>query len=136
MLYVESKIKANILEEKMETAKEYYESLSQSLGKDDINNIIESLKDTELAVCLASLNENIQLNEFIVKHVSSKGEVTKTKDLKTRQVQAYQTTGLSKAKRREIARKAAKSKKSNPIGQKRAIKKKKKAMQRRKAMGL
>lgn len=136
MLYIEKRLKADILEEKMKVATEYYESLSETLEKDDINNIIESLKDIELAVCLASLNENIQLNEFIVKHVSSRGQITKTKDLKTRQIQAYQTTGLSKAKRREIARKAAKSKKSNPIGQKRAIKKKNKAMQRRKAMGL
>lgn len=115
-----------------------YEALSSALDKDDINKIIENMLETEtdLAVALGSINEGMQLNEFIVKHVSSRGEVTRTKDRKTRARNAFQTTGLSKAKRRQIARKATKTKNANPSGQARGLRKRKKALKRRKALGL
>lgn len=80
--------------------------------------------------------EIISLNEFIVKSVNSKGIITRRKDRKTRQLQATQTTGLSKARRRQIARKAAKTKRANPGIQVRAQRKKKRAMAKRRAMGL
>ena len=107
-----------------------FDELSSALNKDDINKIIENMLDyeTDLAVALASINENMPLNEFIVKHVSARGEITRTKDRKTRERNAFQTTGLSKAKRRQIARKATKTKIANPAG--------KKALKRRKALGL
>ena len=70
------------------------------------------------------------------KHVSSRGEVTRTKDRKTRERNAFQTTGLSKAKRRQIARKVVKAKKANPSGQVKGLRKRKKALKRRKALGL
>ena len=92
--------------------------------------------ETDLAVALGSINEEMQLDEFIVKHVSSRGEITRTKDRKTRARNAFQTTGLSKAKRRSIARKATKSKRANPSGQARGLRKRKKAMKRREALGL
>ncbi|AEO97107.1 prohead core protein [Salmonella phage vB_SenM-AKM_NP4] len=115
-----------------------YESLSKALSKDDINTIVENMieTDTDLAIALGSINEDMQINEFIVKHVSSKGEITRTKDRATRARNAFQTTGLSKAKRRQIARKATKSKRANPSGQARGLRKRKKAMKRRKALGL
>jgi hypothetical protein len=115
-----------------------YEALSGALSKDDINTIVENMMDTEtdLAVALGAINEEMQLNEFIVKHVSSRGEITRTKDRKTRERNAFQTTGLSKAKRRQIARKATKSKRANPSGQARGLRKRKKALKRRKALGL
>ncbi|WCZ66384.1 capsid and scaffold protein [Yersinia phage MHG19] len=109
-----------------------------ALDKSDINTIVENMidDDTNLAIVMGSLNEDMQLNEFIVKHVSSRGEVTRTKDRKTRQRNAFQTTGLSKAKRRQIARKATKTKRANPSTTVRAQRKKKKAMKKRKALGL
>lgn len=109
-----------------------------ALDKSDINTIVENMMndDTDLAIVMGSLNEDMQLNEFIVKHVSSRGEVTRTKDRKTRQRNAFQTTGLSKAKRRQIARKATKTKRANPSTTVRAQRKKKKAMRKRKALGL
>lgn len=109
-----------------------------ALDKSDINTIVENMlnDDTDLAIVMGSLNEDMQLNEFIVKHVSSRGEVTRTKDRKTRQRNAFQTTGLSKAKRRQIARKATKTKRANPSTTVRAQRKKKKAMRKRKALGL
>ncbi|ARW57599.1 capsid and scaffold protein [Serratia phage X20] len=112
--------------------------LSKALDKADINKIVENMlsDNADLAIALGSLNEGMQLNEFIVKHVSSRGEITRTKDRKTRQRNAYQTTGLSKAARRQIARKATKTKRANPSITTRAQRKKKKAMAKRKAFGL
>lgn len=106
--------------------------------RDEIVKIVENLAATEpeLAVAMGSIVENIQLNEFMVKHVDAKGTVTKTKDRKTRSKLAFQTTGLSKSERRRIARKAVKTKKANPSTQIRASKKKKRAMAKRKMLGL
>ncbi|ARM70731.1 prohead core protein [Escherichia coli] len=114
------------------------DALSSALDIDDINTIIENMLETEtdLAVAMASIINEEQLNEFIVKHVSSRGEVTRTKDRKTRERNAFQTTGLSKAKRRQIARKVVKAKKANPSGQVKGMRKRKKALKRRKALGL
>lgn len=114
------------------------ENLSETFDKDDINKIVENMisDDPETAIILGALNENMQLNEFIVKRVSSRGLVTRVKDRKTRERQAFQTTGLSKAKRRQIARKATKTKRANPSVQNRAGRKRKKAMKKRKALGL
>lgn len=114
------------------------DALSSALDIDDINTIIENMLETEtdLAVAMASIINEEQLNEFIVKHVSSRGEVTRTKDRKTRERNAFQTTGLSKAKRRQIARKVVKAKKANPSGQVKGLRKRKKALKRREALGL
>nr|CAJ1523368.1 Phage capsid and scaffold [Escherichia phage vB_Eco_NicPhage] len=114
------------------------DALSSALDIDDINTIIENMLETEtdLAVAMASIINEEQLNEFIVKHVSSRGEVTRTKDRKTRERNAFQTTGLSKAKRRQIARKVVKAKKANPSGQVKGLRRRKKALKRRKALGL
>ena len=49
---------------------------------------------------------------------------------------ASQTTGLTKAKRRQIARKAVKTKRANPSIGIKAQRKTKKAMKKRKALGL
>ena len=114
------------------------DALSSALDIDDINTIIENMLETEtdLAVAMASNINEEQLNHFIVKQVSSRGEVTRTKDRKTRERNAFQTTGLSKAKRRQIARKVVKAKKANPSGQVKGMRKRKKALKRRKALGL
>ena len=117
-----------------------FAKLSESLDNSDINNLVENMianGEVDAGIALASLVESeMPLNEFIVKHVSSRGEVTRTKDRATRQRNAYQTTGLSKAKRRQIARKTVKTKRSNPSSVARGVRKQKKALKRRKALGL
>lgn len=116
-----------------------FAELSAALDKADINNLVENMiagGDIEIGIALGSLNEEMQLDEFIVKHVSSRGELTRTKDRKTRERNAFQTTGLSKAKRRQIARKASKTKRANPSIQVRGERKRKKARAKRKAFGL
>lgn len=114
------------------------DSLSATLSKDDINKIVENMmaSEPELAIAMGSLNEEMVLSEFIVKRVNSRGEVSRIKDRKTRERQAFQTTGLSKAKRRQIARKAVKTKRANPSTVTRGERKRKKALRKRKALGL
>lgn len=119
-------------------AQVHYDSISHVFEYDEIVKIVENLSanSPEFAVALGSIVESLPLNEFIVKHVDSKGQITKTKDRKTRQRLAYQTTGLSKSERRRIARKASKTKRANPSTQIRAKRKTKKALQKRKMYGL
>ena len=80
--------------------------------------------------------DGITINEAMVKHVNAQGEVAKKKDRKTRERNAYMTTGLSKAKRRQIARRAAKTKRANPSITRKATRKQLKAKRKRKALGI
>lgn len=138
MIIVDKDIDIAIVESKVEAAKSKFDLLSECYTKDDITQVAINLsqEDPELAIALGSLNEQMQLDEFMVKHVSSRGEITRTHDLKTRQIRATQTTGLTKAARRQIARKAQKTKRANPGIQTRALRKKKRAMAKRRSLGL
>lgn len=119
-------------------AESRFRFLKECFTGEDLNTVIQNLAESEpeIAVCMGSLSESMQLNEFIVKHVSSKGEITRTKDRETRRRNATQTTGLSKAKRREIARKAVRTKKAQPSVQVKAKKKFRRAMKQRERLGL
>lgn len=77
-----------------------------------------------------------ELSEKIVTTMDSTGQRTKKKDAKTRQRQANQNSSLSRAERKKLARKAAKTKKRDVKGQRIAKKKTKKAMKKRKQAGL
>lgn len=138
MIIVENQVVFDDVNALLPEAQSQFDKLAKTFDQIEIRALTENLAKTEplMAIAIGSLNEEVQLNEFIVKHVSSKGEVTKTKDRKTRERQAFQTTGLSKSSRRQIARKAAKTKRANPSGQHRAAKKRKKAMAKRKMIGL
>lgn len=106
---------------------------------DDVDIVLENMLNTDEAleaVAMICLREEEELNEFIVKRVDSKGNISRHKDRKTRQRLATQTTGLSKSRRRQIARKAAKTKRANPSATVRAVRKQKRAKRRRKMMGL
>tara|TARA_R110000851_G_scaffold78053_11_gene172217 strand:+ start:1584 stop:1832 length:249 start_codon:yes stop_codon:yes gene_type:complete len=76
------------------------------------------------------------IDEAIVKKVNSDGSISKVLDKKTRARKATQTTGLSKSKRRLIAKKAAKTKKKDLSGQNKANRKRKKTLKKRKNLGL
>jgi len=109
------------------------------LGIDeDTVTIIENIAVTEpeLALAMMSVVENCSLDEVIVKHVDSRGNIERLKDRKTRERNAYQTTGLTKSQRRQIARRAIKTKRSNPSITTRAQRKRKKALRKRAALGL
>lgn len=113
--------------------------IESTLGDDTdtfLENMLNTDEDAIKVLTMMSIRENTPINEVIVKRVDSKGTITKVKDRKTRQRLATQTTGLSKSKRTLIARKAAKTKRANPAGKRRALRKRKRAMARRKIMGL
>jgi hypothetical protein len=76
------------------------------------------------------------IDEAIVKKVNSDGSISKVLDKKTRSRKATQTTGMSKSKRRLIAKKAAKTKKKDLSGQNKANRKRKKTLKKRKNLGL
>ena len=105
---------------------------------DEIIGVISknSLDETDMSLAMIAAVENISISEAIVKHVNSKGEVTRTKDRETRKRNAFKTTGLTAATRRQIARKAAKTKRSQPTIGIKAQRKTKRALKRRKALGL
>lgn len=114
-------------------------SLSEAgLSNDEIVGVISknSLDETDMSIAMMSVVENISISEAIVKHVNSKGEVTRTKDRETRKRNAFKTTGLTASARRQIARKAAKTKRSQPTIGIKAQRKTKRALKRRKALGL
>ena len=139
MLYLENAVEIDVVNSVVDEAKLRFLSIKESLTTDEIRVLVQMIAEDgepEIAVVLGSLNENVILSEYIVKHVNAKREISKTKDRKTRKLQAFQTTGLSKSKRREIARKASKTKRANPGGQRRAIKKRNKALKARKMLGL
>lgn len=138
MIIIENQIGLDDVVSMIPEAEKRFSTLSENFDKEEIQKIVENLAKSEpnLAIAIGALNENIQLNEFMVKHVNSRGEVERKKDKKTRTRQAFQTTGLSKSARRQIARKAAKTKRANPSIQVRADRKRKKAMIKRKALGL
>lgn len=115
----------------------------------EINELVESVKSAErymVAICevgdfkteasIISHIENISMEEAIVKRVSFDGKITRMKDRNTRTRQAFQTTGLSKAERRRIARKSARTLRQRPGVVKKKTRKRKRAMKRRDAMGI
>ncbi|WJZ28071.1 head scaffolding protein [Serratia phage 92A1] len=126
------------IEKLLPEAENRVKTLSIALEKSDINRVIENMVNDEpdLAIAMISIVEEEVISEIIVKHVSSSGQVTRTKDRKTRARNAFQTTGLSKSRRRQIARKAVKTKRANPSIQTRSLRKRKKALKKRKALGL
>lgn len=95
------------------TAEDLQEHLDEAKARVDILGIdegtvkiIENLAVTEpnLALAMMAVVEGLTLDEVIVKHVDSRGNVERLKDRKTRERNAYQTTGLTKSQRRQIAR--------------------------------
>lgn len=76
------------------------------------------------------------LMEELVRRVDSEGNTKRVLDKDTRKRHATQTTGMSSAKRKLIARKAARTKRRDVSAQRRAQKKRKRAIIKRQAMGL
>lgn len=74
--------------------------------------------------------------ESLRKRVSSTGKVTRVKSRQTRRRRATMTTGMSKSALRRRARKAARTLKRNPATARKALKKRRKALRKRKQRGL
>lgn len=74
--------------------------------------------------------------EQMVKRVNSQGKIRKTLSRQLRSRRAAMTTGMSKSQLKIRARKAARTKRKNPMIQVKALRKRKKAMRKRKQLGL
>lgn len=125
------------VQSRLDEAREFHTKYNE-IFEQNYDGLVESIlnDDIDLGVAIKSIQESISLEEAIVKHVDSTGQVTRKKDRKTRSRLAFQTTGISRAKRREIARRAAKTKRANPSIKIKALRKTKRALRKRKALGL
>jgi hypothetical protein len=93
---------------------------------------------------LASLREEFdfdeeemsELLEATARRVNSRGSVSRVRSKKSRQQNASRTTGMSRTERKRRAKKSARTRKKNPGTLRRAVKKRNKAMRRRKAMNI
>lgn len=136
-------------------ALEFYQEQSKIFSNDELASIAEKMilsdDDRQLGVYLyqiangkvddlyetaEELLENYELSEVIKRHVDSSGSITRKKDRKTRERQATAKTGLSKSRRRQIARRAAKTKRANRGSVIRAQRKRKRALKKRRSLGL
>ena len=77
-----------------------------------------------------------ELKEAFVRRVSSTGEIKKIKNKTIRKIRATATTGMSLSQRKMRARKSALARRRSPSGVRKAIRKRGKAMMRRKRMGI
>ena len=139
-----------------EAAFEYYSTLEESFNHEEIENIqinminedssfelgtiiYQLVNGYSLDECTSDFDEMLEdeyLEEKFVRTVNASGQIRRIKDRKTRERMATITTGLSKAKRREIARKTRRTKRANPSIGRKALRKRRKALLKRKAFGL
>lgn len=120
-----------MLEEEYSTIAEHdQEVLDFLIGEDELTpeSIAEAFDLDE--------EESKELYEQIIKTVDSSGTVTRKISRNIRSRRAALTTGISKSKLKLRARKAARTKKQNPMIGVRALRKRRKALRRRKQMGL
>lgn len=139
-----------------DAAFEYYSTLEESFNQEEIENIqinminedssfelgtiiYQLVNGYSLDECTSDFDEMLEdeyLDEKFVRTVNASGQIRRIKDRKTRERMATITTGLSKAKRREIARKTRRTKRANPSIGRKALRKRRKALLKRKAFGL
>lgn len=120
----------------LDKLEEEYKSLDESI-ENTIEWIVESGDHQFLSEILleSGIDESI-INEALVKRVSSTGDVRKILNKAIRSRRASLTTGLSKAELKLRARKAARTRKRTPGVVRKAIRKRRKAMRKRKQMGI
>lgn len=131
----------------LESHEDMFESIDEML--DDL--MIESFSDEEimdiadeLGIQLESIDdlESISdddlsnLHEQMQRRVTSRGNVSRVKNKKTRSRRATSTTGMSKTALRKRARKSARTRKRKPGQVRKAIKKRNRALRKRKNMNI
>lgn len=105
-------------------------------------HVLQFLKDSSTPEEFEALVDKIfdghdkDIYESMVKRVSSDGSIRKTRSTTTRKRRATMTTGMSRAELRLRGKKAARTRKRNPSGVRRAIRKRRRAMRKRKQYGL
>lgn len=122
---------------------ELIESETQKLNEDHDDLVLDFLVDA-YADDFDAIKEELgmtdeafeELKESLVKRVNAKGQVTKVKSKKIRKLRAPSTTGMSRAALKMRGRKSARARKRSPGTLRRSLRKRAKAMKRRKQMGL
>lgn len=123
-----------------ELVEEQFEILVEDF-EDELHDFIEENYDMDEVELLAedfeiSVDEATELMENIKKRVNAKGQVRKIRSREYRSRHAAMTTGMSKAKLKLRARRSAKARRKNPTGLRKALRKRAKAMKRRRMMGI
>lgn len=103
----------------------YGDGLEESIDYDALKEEI-GLDDDEVS----------ELKEAFVRRVSSTGEIKKIQNKTVRKIRASATTGMTRTQLKMRARKSALARKRNPSGVRKAIRKRNKAMIRRKRLGI
>lgn len=80
--------------------------------------------------------EHEAIVEALVKRVDSKGNVTRTQNRRVRKARATQTTGLSRSALKARGRKAARARRANPGAVRQGLRKRRRALKRRKQMNI
>lgn len=95
------------------------------------NDPAELAEDLEIP-----LEEAEELIEALVKRVNSRGQVRKVQSRDVRKRRATRTTKMSRAKLKKRARQAAKTRRKSPGTVRKAVKRRNKALRRRRSMGI
>lgn len=124
----------------LELLKEEYSALEE-VDEQLLDFVLESCETAEDVEELREMfdltdEEVADLYEQLVKRVSSDGRIRKTMSRQIRSRRASATTGLSKSQLRLRARKSVRTKKRTPSTQRVALRKRRKALRRRKQYGL
>lgn len=122
----------------LERLEEEYDTLCEN-DEYILDFLLESVEEEDIAELTEALEldeEEVALLEQIVKRVNAAGQIRKTLSRKIRSRRASMTTGISKSRLKLRARKSARTKKKNPMIARKALRKRKKALRRRKQYGL
>lgn len=108
------------------------------LSEEEVKAFKDNIKESSLVeyVALAHVIDGIPLNETMVRYVNSDGGQAMRKSREVRSKMAYKTTSVSKARRREIALKASKTRLANPSKMARAQRKRKRSNRKRVSYGM
>lgn len=111
------------------------EEISESLDLDYSDDVFDLIAESGWFEEMLA-EESEELDEQLKRRVDSKGKVSRVKSKKVRSRRATRTTGMSKSALKRRSKKSARTRKKDVGGTKRAGKKRKKAMRRRRSMGV
>lgn len=122
----------DILESFIEESSYVDEMAFMELTEEERIEILE-----ELDIDPSELNDIVErIEESLKRRVSSKGQVSKVRSRDIRRRRATATTGMSRTQLKRRARRAAITRKRNPGAVRKAVRKRKRAMRRRKQLNI
>lgn len=132
----------NLFEEALKSSYNEIEDIHEGIFESIEDILEETYGDDEITADM--LKEDFDLTdeeaeevmENMVRRVSADGSVKKMKSAAVRKRRAGITTGLSTAQRKMIGRKAARTRKRNPSIVRKANKKRRRALNKRKKLGI